>query len=531
MYEHWFVSRQKRKLTTILPAIVAFSDVCVGEVWRGNHTLQFAYEDELGKREITEHGKLRARKTGQGGGGVRTLFKQLKDLGLVFTEEENGKCRMTLIAEAMVRGDTSFVDGMRMQLQKYQYPSATSCKGSGQISGRFKVHPFQFMFRLLLDDRLNHTLHMDEMSNIVIHFADSDNDDCYEGIVSDILHYRKTGTFRRPVPPPKGDAKTYSNIANTFFNYISLTQYIDRGDGMRSLILRDDRRKQVEDFIAVKKYIPNPEYEENYIRAYGRGNAAKDLRDFEKEKKTSQDIAEKRIRQEFVLLSLTRPIKQITSDIVVHISNGTGIDEVFVEKVLTTNYPHGNISDFFTSYRELAHLGRAGATDFEIATVELFRTVFGMEAKHVGPIGNTPDVFVQSNQMKYCGIIDNKAYDQGYSITGDHKRRMTDEYIPNYKQYGSTTYPLAFYSYIASSFGVNMDRQLQEITQQTGVKGSAMPVDLLIDFAEDYERLHRTHADILKLFTIGRRIRLSDVENLNSDTRQLSLTEMIDEYL
>ena len=511
-YEHWFVSRQKRKLTTILPALIAFSDVCVGKEWSGNHELQFKFEDELQKRSITEHGKLRARKTGNGGGGIRTLFKQLKDLGLVFTEEENGFCRLTLIGEALVKGSISFVDGMRMQLQKYQYPSATSYKGSGSVSKRFKIHPFQFIFRLLLDERLENTLFQNELSDIVIHLADSDNRECYEKVVSDILYFRNTGTIRNPAPKPPGDEKTYSNIANTFFNYISLTQYVDRGFG--SLMLRQERRNKVEEFIQPNpRFFLYPEYEENYIRAFGRGSAAKDLRDFSKEKaKTPKELAERRIQQEFVLLSLSRPIKKITNDIVVHIAENTGIDELVVENVLITNYPHGNIGDFFTSYRELAHMGQAGATEFEKATVELFQNVFHMKAVHVGPIGNTPDVFVESDEEHFCGILDNKAYKDGYSIIGDHKRRMVDEYIPNYKQYGNTDYPLAFFSYIAGTFGSNIDSQIKSITTQTGVKGSAMPVDILIDFAEDYENNHRTHRDLLNLFSVGRQIKLKDIE-------------------
>ena len=47
MYQHWFVSRQKRQLTTILSALIAFSDVCVGKKWSGNLELQFEFEDEL----------------------------------------------------------------------------------------------------------------------------------------------------------------------------------------------------------------------------------------------------------------------------------------------------------------------------------------------------------------------------------------------------------------------------------------------------------------------------------------------------
>ena len=126
-------------------------------------------------------------------------------------------------------------------------------------------------------------------------------------------------------------------------------------------------------------------------------------------------------------------------------------------KFLVKNYPHGNIDDFFISYKELAHMGRDGATEFELATCEMFKKIFHMEAKHVGPKGNTPDVFVESKECGFCGIIDNKAYAKGYSISGDHKRVMEHVYIPEYKKYGETALPLAFYSYIAGSFKKNIE--------------------------------------------------------------------------
>lgn len=85
-YNHWFVSRQKRRLTTILDILFAFNEVCVNQKWKSNKLLQLQFEDELGIRKITQHGALRARKTQSGGGGVRTLITQLKDLGLIFFE-------------------------------------------------------------------------------------------------------------------------------------------------------------------------------------------------------------------------------------------------------------------------------------------------------------------------------------------------------------------------------------------------------------------------------------------------------------
>lgn len=509
MYQHWFVSRQKRQLTTILSALIAFSDVCVGKKWSGNHELQFEFEDELQRRNITEHGKLRARKAGQGGGGIRTLFKQLKDLGLVFTEDENGMCRLTLIAEELVKGNITFVEAMRMQLQKYQYPSASVWAGSGSVDHSFKVHPFQFMFRLLKEPRLGNTLSMEEMQGIVIHYAKDDGDVTFEKVVNLILEYRNTGNCNGYVEDT--DTKTFSNIANTFFNYINLTQYIERGH--KTIMIRSGKESAVDEFIQKNAiFIPHPELQENYIRAYGKGNAAKDLRNFNRDNiKSQREIDEARIRKEYVLTALKTPVTGITEDIIERIVANTGIDEKIVEKFLVKNYPHGNIDDFFVSYKELAHMGRDGATEFELATCEMFKKIFHMEAKHVGPKGNTPDVFVESKEFGFCGIIDNKAYAKGYSISGDHKRVMEHVYIPEYKKYGETSLPLAFYSYIAGSFKKNIDSQIIDIYKNTRIKGSAMPVDLLIKFAQDYAENQYSHDKLKSIFSVNREVRVADV--------------------
>ena len=247
-------------------------------------------------------------------------------------------------------------------------------------------------------------------------------------------------------------------------------------------MIRSGKEYAVDEFIQKNaKFIPHPELQENYIRAYGKGNAAKDLRNFDRDNiKSQREIDEARIRKEYVLTALKTPVTGITEDIIERIVANTGIDEKIVEKFLIKNYPHGNIDDFFVSYKELAHMGRDGATEFELATCEMFKKIFHMEAKHVGPKGNTPDVFVESKEFGFCGIIDNKAYAKGYSILGDHKRVMEHVYIPEYKKYGETDLPLVFYSYIAGSFKKNIDSQIIDIYKNTGIKGSAMPVDLLI---------------------------------------------------
>ena len=147
---------------------------------------------------------------------LKAALEQLKDLGLVFTEDENGMCRLTLIAEELVKGNITFVEAMRMQLQKYQYPSASVWAGSGSVDHSFKVHPFQFMFRLLKEPRLGNALSMEEMQGIVIHYAKDDGDVTFEKVVNLILKYRNTGSCDGYVEDT--DTKTFSNIALNLYS-------------------------------------------------------------------------------------------------------------------------------------------------------------------------------------------------------------------------------------------------------------------------------------------------------------------------
>lgn len=237
-----------------------------------------------------------------------------------------------------------------------------------------------------------------------------------------------------------------------------------------------------------------------------------DRRKFDREAPLSRrEMEEARIRSEYVLLSLRTPITGVTNDLVLRIANNTGIDEITIERYLLQNFPRGDVSNFFSSYKELANMGRPGASEFELATCELFRNIFHMEAEHVGPKGNTPDVLVKSEELGFCGIIDNKSYSNGYSISGNHKRVMEMEYIHNYRSYGHTELPLAFFSYIGGSFGSSINSQIMQIVSDTGVNGSAMPVDILISIAQDYIENEYDHAFIKRVFSVGREVRLSDI--------------------
>ena len=55
-------------------------------------------------------------------------------------------------------------------------------------------------------------------------------------------------------------------------------------------------------------------------------------------------------------------------------------------------------------------------------------------------------------------------------------------------------------------------RSLTEIADETGVSGSAMSVDIFIDFAQSYAESHFNHQTIRDIFSVNREVRLTDLE-------------------
>lgn len=225
---------------------------------------------------------------------------------------------------------------------------------------------------------------------------------------------------------------------------------------------------------------------------------------------TTKMIAQQMIKQAYIALSLQKPITRITADLVDFIALKTGIDGGLVEEVLEKQYPTGSVSSFMTKYFEMAFKGREEAVEFEKATAELFQNVFGFEARHVGSIGLTPDVLLTSDYGGYQAIIDNKAYNR-YTISNDHYNRMVHNYIENLGHYSHSEKDLVFFSYIAGGFGNSIDKQIQNIYEATGVKGSAINVSNIIRMVERHQEKEYSHEKIRKIFSLNKRLSIKDV--------------------
>lgn len=517
MLNYWWVTRPKRKLNSVPEVLAAFADMSLNQEWEGQRDSHLAYEDALEKAGLKRVGARRD----QTGGGARTYKAWLMSLGLIFTQESTGRIKLTLAGEAIMNGDSP-VSVLTNQILKYQFPSAFSMSRGVQVASRFKIRPFRFLLKLITDSRIV-GLSEDEIAKIVVTEAENESDKCYEYIVDRIIQYRNYGDkcldedFLLKYQSSKGGinlAHPYSHLtdlANTIVNWLEYTQLVKR-EGGRVYAL-EDRKNQIREILSKQPaFIDRPGEQEYFQRKYGVDpKHRKDNRDLNNAKTiTPRVIAQQKVMQAYITVSLNRPITSITSGLIDYIGSITGIDGKIVEEILVEKYPRGSIGAFMTKYFEMAFKGRDEATEFEKATTELFRDVFGFETKHVGPMGLTPDVLLVSRTDGFQAIIDNKAYSR-YTINNDHHNRMVYNYLSNIGRYSDFSYPIAFFTYIAGGFGTNIDKQLQQIYSETGIAGSAVSVSNIIKMVEIQEEKPYTHAKMKDLFSVNRQVILNDL--------------------
>ena len=525
--KNWWVTRPKRKLNSIPELLAQFVSVTANNEWSGNRDKHIAFENAI---ESTNLKRIGERRDASGSGG-RTYIAWMRSLGLLFAQNSTNKMYLTLAGEAIIRGE-NIQKVLSHQVIRYQFPSSYSCNVHVDLDSRFRIHPFWFLLKLLSDSRLGY-LTEKEIGHIIIVQAENESDKCYESVVKELLSFRGDANIAVSTSfhsyYEEFNITNYSQksdnldaIGNTIINWLDYTQLIVRESG--AIRLSSEKIDYVNEII--KNHLPfisNPENEEVFQRKYGLCPwQTKDTRNLSKTPTvTPSVIRDNKIRFAFFSESLKRPIARIDSRLIETISEKTGYSEREVEDSLHKNYAKqmtGVLTAFLTNYRDMAFSSREKATEFELATVEIFKDVFGMKAFHVGPMGKTPDVLVLSDEDGYSGIIDNKAYSQ-YSITNDHHNRMVKNYIGEFSRYSNGAPSPAFFSYIAGGFVSKIDTELQSITQETSVPGSAMKVDNMIELIQNYATSGYTHSSLRNLFSLGREISLTDIQSLSGNKK------------
>ena len=518
MLNYWWVTRPKRRLNFVPEVLAAIVDSALNQEWQGQRDTHLTLEEALEAANLKRKGDRRD----QTGGGARTYVAWLASLGLIFKQENSGQLKLTLAGEAIMEGKSP-VNILKGQVLKYQFPSSFSMSRGVNVSSRFKVRPFRFLLKLLADTRIEY-LSEDEIAKIVIIEAENENNACYEKVVSRVLEFRSDGDkclepdfITKYASAKSGVNLEYpyrhlTDIANTIINWLEYTQLAKRDDDRLIRIIPDKTDEVTAILSETPIFIDRPQQHEYYQRKYGLDpNRKKDTRNLSETRTiTASIIAEHKVKQAFIGESLKTPIGKVTADLIGKIAEQTGIEIKFVEEALLKLYPRGAVGSFMSEYFEMAFRGRDDAVEFERATAELFRTVFGFEAHHVGPMGLTPDVLLLSDADGYCGIVDNKAYSR-YTINNDHRNRMIHNYIGGLRNYYDETHPLAFFMYIAGGFGRNIDAQIRDIFDETEVCGSALSVSNIIALVEKNTETPFSHNRLRELFAMNKQVLLGDI--------------------
>ena len=520
MLNYWWVTRPKRKLNSIPDVLAVFAESSMSDTWFGQRNSHLSLENALEQSGLKREGDRRD----QTGGGGRTYKAWLVSLGLIFVQESTQKLQLTLAGEAILNGETP-VKVLTNQILKYQFPSAFSLERSINVNERFKIHPFWFLLKLLTDNRVQY-LTQEEIAKIIIIEAENESKKCYEKIVSRLIEFRNFGDgclekdFAQKYASSKGTVnykKPFAHlqdIANTIINWLEYTQLVIREN--KKLIILPDRLNDVLEIISTQlPFIPRPEEHEYFQRRYGLDtHHIKDTRNLLKTSVvTDFMIAEMRVKKIFITLALKEPIGGITANLIERISEQSGIKSSIVTEVLQKNFPHGSIGSFMANYFEMAFSGREQCREFEEATANIFREIFQFNSTWLGSASSgraVPDILLVSDECGFQAIIDTKAYSR-YDLPTTHRDRMIYHYLPEIKNYSSSDLPIKFFSYIAGGFSNTIATPLKEIVNATKINGSAVPVTVFIKMAERNSTNPYSHSEIKDIFSLNRKIYISDV--------------------
>lgn len=525
----WWFTRPKRSLLSTPQALREFALLYEGRTWSSNgREVELSFEENLERAGIKGEGPRFDRT----GGGARTYRAWLRSLGL-FYQDKDKVCYLTDAGEALVKNDMPPFEIIKKQVLENQFPSTFSCKWPSSVDGRFAVRPFIFILQLLLDERIKKYLNeRDEIAKVVIEHGISNEQTCVDNVVSRILEYRRIGDeslennfidlykppIRKSEPTMASVVEALRNIVNTCGNWLEYTQLIERKNGNWSIAtgMEEEARELVEKY-KDKPLLDRPDNEEYFQGRYGLrpGKTRYTSRRGKKGHVSLEDTRERLVLMAVEDYAKTCYIERVDKQLVTTISEKSGVPFNDTERILSRNlsgkYPHGFKDRFLQEYIDLSRGGRDKATEFEKATSSIFANVFGLRTEHIGQKGIVPDIVVASRDEKWAGILDTKSYKKKYSISNDHKNRMI-EYIERYSEYGLEFANLSFFAYVVSDYGKNINSQLENISNKSGVVGSVITARYLARMVERHQKNPYTHEEIRKIFSVNRAITIKDID-------------------
>ena len=486
----WWVTRPTRDLRDLDVALKSFADMAVGKKWRGNRDLhqRFELENPAKTRNVGRFGS-------QGSGG-RTWAAWLKMWGMWYDDES---VKLTDAGEFVTTTKTpqEVHNQIVHMIMNFQITSAYH-ESVGQAKD-FRIFPFRFMLRLLLDGKIA-SLSADE---VALFLLDVKNHGEYGAVVSKITEWRKDRSederarlktrlvrnhaqkyarVRSDSPgTPDGHWRAIKDVANTLIvniSYISELRYDNRKG---TVYVRNADRGTAAELLAKYDEVPfSSSYlysEAAFMRKFGirydrRKASKKETRPMTPAKKRHKRISDavlelKRTGETAVGTDLVRKICELTHE-----------PEEAVEKALAENpeiLRDGDDDEFAAYYLDCAGDGARHA-EFETLTRKIFSMMgFDTRKMNVPTTGRgTPEIdgLILNAESGLSGLLECKGGAKYTFPIGDC-RKMEHTYIENFKtkRIKGTKYALDFFVYVVGTEAGGMDN-FREIARNSGVRGS-----------------------------------------------------------
>jgi len=269
-------------------------------------------------------------------GGPRTLEAQLRYLGLIYKTPQ-GNIEFTRAGEDVSKS-ISPLAVLQYQLLHMQYPSPYGNGNNVRINPELRVKPLLFVLNLLKRPGIG-SLTVEEM---VIPVVYGHNHGCEDFCAEKILKLRSGVRLQDLIDSPSEDLytprtsectlesrfKDILDIANTCKNYLESCLLIVKDEertGPTSFCFNSEYESVYSEALSAgDEYIPNPENEESFQRAFGVWNRSKDLRRIIETAGTI-DTKSMLIQACFYEYCGTRLVEKSSGEVVEYIFNKMGV--------------------------------------------------------------------------------------------------------------------------------------------------------------------------------------------------------------
>ena len=530
----WTITRPTRDLHDLELALKAFSKLAKGKKWRGNRLLQRKFETENPAK--TKH-------AGIYGSGGRTWAALLRVYGLWYEDDDSVK--LTSAGEVLVSGKNVYQQIVRL-IMNFQITSAYS--EHQKLEDGFRIFPFRFMLRLLLDKRIKY-LEEDEVALFLLNVKTPEE---YENVVKTILNYRRkrntnglelkqrTELIKNHMKKYRPDKRTDSprdveghwkyikDIANTILNHIRFLHEIEYDKNKGIIRIKESDKKKVKQmleeyevvfpFSTLYKYSEKA-FQKHYGLRYDRRKATKKVtapktRDAKRLAKIQTAFAE--ILKTGSGMSHDKLIEKI--------KDMTGISSKDIVKIVTDNpelislETAGLDQSFVDYYLEVGNSGKDDIT-FEKMTREIFTDIGFPTKKHkikkrIGAGKPEIDGLMKNPKTSRSGLLECKSGAK-YSLSVGDREKMKNVYIPNFISFkcDGKTYKLDFFVYVVGNKFGGFEN-FKDIIHDTKLKGSIIYARDLLNLYSKYKSREVTREKIWSIFKQNKHITWKDVEDI-----------------